>query len=100
MTENHNYAAFISYAHADEKVAARLHEALETYDLPDGVVVNGRDSITPIFRDVTELTAAHSLSEKIKDLIVLCSPAALFKRSRLADHHVGGKARKAQIYRQ
>jgi len=83
MTENQNYAAFISYAHADEKVAGRLHEALETYDLPDGVVVNGRDSITPIFRDVTELTAAHSLSEKIQDalqrsryLIVLCSPAA------------------------
>ena len=77
------YAAFISYAHADERAARRLHEALEAYDLPDGILVNGRESFSPIFRDVTELTAAHSLSEKIRQaleessfLIVLCSPAA------------------------
>ncbi len=77
------YAAFISYAHADERAARRLHEALEAYDLPDGILVNGRESFSPIFRDVTELTAAHSLSEKIKQalqrsnyLIVLCSPSS------------------------
>ena len=42
-----------------------------------------RQKLTPIFRDVTELTASHSLSEKIQEavissryLIVLCSPAA------------------------
>jgi len=29
-TEKH-YAAFISYAHADEVMAARLHKALETF---------------------------------------------------------------------
>lgn len=46
-------------------------------------MVNGRQSFSPIFRDVTELTASHSLSEKIRQalqdssfLIVLCSPAA------------------------
>ena len=83
ISSNPQYAAFISYAHADERSARRLHEALEGYDLPDGVLINGRESFSPIFRDVTELTASHSLSEKIKSaleqsgfLIVLCSPAS------------------------
>ncbi|MEP3890048.1 MAG: toll/interleukin-1 receptor domain-containing protein [Hellea sp.] len=77
-----HYAAFISYAHADEAVAARLHKALETYPVPKHLRGEGRTT-RPIFRDVAELTAAHSLSEKIRDavnnsrvLIVLCSPAA------------------------
>ena len=73
------YAGFLSYAHADEAVASRLHRALETYKIP-----KGQDrTLSPIFRDTTELTAHHSLSEKIHDavtgsrvLIVLCSPAA------------------------
>jgi len=79
----HTYAAFISYAHADEPAAKKLHMALETYPLPKGMDASARQKLTPIFRDVTELTAHHSLSEKIKDavehsrfLIVLCSPAA------------------------
>ena len=79
----YKYAAFISYAHTDEGVARRLHNALETYPLPKGMDVGKRAQMTPIFRDVTELTAHHSLSEKIRDavetsrfLIVLCSPAA------------------------
>lgn len=91
-TEPH-YAAFISYAHSDEKIARRLHETLETYDIPDGIVANGRESISPIFRDVTELTAAHSLSEKIQDalrrsshLIVLCSPES--KASRWVNEEI------------
>lgn len=77
-----HYAAFISYAHADEAIAARLHKALETYPVPKHLRGEGRTT-RPIFRDVAELTAAHSLSEKIRDavngsrvLIVLCSPAA------------------------
>jgi len=83
ISTQEQYSAFISYAHADERAAKRLHEALENYDLPDGVLVNGRESFSPIFRDVTELTAAHSLSETIQQalarsshLIVLCSPAS------------------------
>ncbi len=79
----HKYAAFISYAHADEAQARKLHNALETYPLPRGMDTEKRARLTPIFRDVTELTAHHSLSEKIRDavetsryLIVLCSPAA------------------------
>ena len=75
----HTYAGFLSYAHADEAVAARLHRALETYKIPKG----HSGTLSPIFRDANELTAHHSLSEKIQDavegsrvLIVLCSPAA------------------------
>ena len=73
------YAGFLSYAHADEAIAAKLHRALERYKIPKGV----EGKLTPIFRDTDELTAHHSLSEKIKGavtdskvLIVLCSPAA------------------------
>ena len=73
------YAGFLSYAHADEVVAERLHRALETYKIPKGQT----GTLSPIFRDANELTAHHSLSEKIQDaveaskvLIVLCSPTA------------------------
>ena len=81
MAEDTRYAAFISYAHTDENIARRLHLALETYAIPKGMDAHGK--LSPIFRDVTELTAHHSLSEKIKNavensgyLIVVCSPAA------------------------
>ncbi|MEP3656128.1 MAG: toll/interleukin-1 receptor domain-containing protein [Litorimonas sp.] len=73
------YGGFLSYAHADEAAASRLHKALETYKIPKGHT----GTLSPIFRDTTELTAHHSLSEKIQGavtgsrvLIVLCSPAA------------------------
>jgi len=59
------YAAFISYAHADEQMAARLHKALETYPVPKHLRAQGKTT-KPVFRDVAELTAAHSLSEKIQ----------------------------------
>jgi tetratricopeptide (TPR) repeat protein len=81
-SEVNRYAAFISYAHADEAIAARLHKALETYPVPRHLRAQGKTT-KPVFRDVAELTAAHSLSEKIREavkgsrvLIVLCSPAA------------------------
>ena len=81
-SETHRYAAFISYAHADEAMAARLHKALETYPVPRHLRAQGKTT-KPVFRDIAELTAAHSLSEKIREavkgsrvLIVLCSPAA------------------------
>lgn len=82
MTE-YKYAGFISYAHADEVMAARLHHALETFKIPRDLSLSIDKKLHPIFRDTTELTAHHSLSEKIRDavnhsrfLIVLCSPAA------------------------
>ena len=75
----YQYAGFLSYAHADEKIAARLHKALETYKVPK----DQTGALSPIFRDVAELTAHHSLPEKIQQavtgsrfLLVLCSPAA------------------------
>ena len=83
VNSNYRYAAFISYAHSDEAVAKRIHNGLETYPLPKDMDASARGKLTPIFRDVTELTAHHSLTEKIRDavktsrfLIVLCSPAA------------------------
>ena len=76
------YAGFISYAHADEAIAAKLHRALETYAIPKSLKPKeNRAKLSPIFRDTAELTAHHSLSEKIREgvqssrfLIVLCSP--------------------------
>lgn len=79
MDKTSVYEGFLSYAHADEVIAAKLHRALESYKIPKGV----EGKLSPIFRDTDELTAHHSLSEKIKGavtgskvLIVLCSPAA------------------------
>lgn len=77
------YAGFISYAHKNEVIAARLHKALETFNAPKTLQIAEGKTLKPIFRDAAELTAHHSLSEKIRDavqnsnyLIVLCSPAA------------------------
>jgi len=75
------YQAFLSYAHADENIAQRVHKSLETFPIPQALKTQGK--LSPIFRDVTELTAHHSLSDKIRDavqnsrfLIVLCSPSS------------------------
>ena len=80
---DYRYQAFISYAHKDEALAAWLHRALETYKLPKNLIIKKGKGLKPIFRDAAELTAHHSLSEKIQEavqssrvLIVLCSPAA------------------------
>lgn len=77
------YAAFISYAHTDAKIARRIQNALETFSMPREFDASWRERLSPIFRDETELTAHHSLSDKISEavessryLIVLCSPAA------------------------
>jgi tetratricopeptide (TPR) repeat protein len=76
------YAAFISYAHKDGAMAAQLHRRLEAYR-PQKSLRAKRNQLRPIFRDLEELTAHHSLSTKIRQavegsrrLIVLCSPAA------------------------
>ena len=79
------YRAFLSYSHADEALAERLHKALEAYVLPARI----RKShglprrLIPIFRDAEELSAASSLTARLQDaltdsrfLVVLCSPAA------------------------
>lgn len=81
--EKYKYRAFISYDHKDEQVAARLHRMLEAYPVPKSLSGRQSEKISPIFRDVAELTAHHSLSDKIQDaisqsqyLIVLCSPGS------------------------
>ena len=79
------YRAFISYSHADEKFAARLHRKLESFKLPAklGDTQGARTALRPIFRDRSELATSSRLSDAIEAalshsdaLIVICSPAA------------------------
>ena len=96
MDQQKKYHAFISYRHADNKEPGRqwatwLHQAIETYEVPDDLVgkKNGRDEkiparIYPIFRDEEELPANADLGNSIvgalnntKLLIILCSPRAV-----------------------
>lgn len=82
----HRYRAFISYSHKDVKWAKWLTRKLETYKPPSALRTDNRHQhlkLKPVFRDREELSASHSLGEKIKDalansdyLIVLCSPAS------------------------
>jgi tetratricopeptide (TPR) repeat protein len=86
MTE---YAAFISYSHADHAIARWVHRALEAYRFPKVLV--GIDThvgpvptrLPPIFRDRDELPASANLGEELaaalsasRFQIVLCSPRA------------------------
>jgi len=83
------YRAFLSYSHRDRRVAAWLHHALESYNIPSKLVGTKTAQgevprrLTPIFKDREELPAAHNLGEAIEGalgnsdaLIVLCSPEA------------------------
>jgi tetratricopeptide (TPR) repeat protein len=80
------YAAFISYSHADAAAAAKLQRKLERYRLPKHIVVaHNRDTaaLGRIFRDREDLAAATNLTEAIRAaiadaeaLIILCSPNA------------------------
>ena len=79
------YWAYLSYSHADEAPAARLHRALEHYTLPAAVRrAHGLPKrLIPVFRDVLELEAAAGLGKRLEAalddsrwLIVLCSPAS------------------------
>jgi eukaryotic-like serine/threonine-protein kinase len=83
------YAAFISYSHADSRWAAWLQSRLERYRVPRHLV-GQRGSRGPVpsrlgrcFRDRSELSAGNHLADALKDalrrsraLIVLCSPGA------------------------
>ena len=81
------YRAFLSYSHADERVARRLHRKLESYRLPKSVKGHTEQRLKPIFRDRDELASSPQLGagiEKALDqsesLIVVCSPAAVASR--------------------
>ncbi|NVK86699.1 MAG: TIR domain-containing protein [Gammaproteobacteria bacterium] len=96
MPAQNEYLAFISYRHADNKVPGRqwatwLHQALETYQVPEDLVGQTNDRgdviparIFPVFRDEDELPADADLANSItraldnsRTLIVLCSPNAV-----------------------
>jgi eukaryotic-like serine/threonine-protein kinase len=83
------YAAFISYSHADARWAAWLQSRLERYRVPRHLVgQHGSRGVVPqrlgrCFRDRSELSAGNHLADALKDalrrsraLIVLCSPGA------------------------
>jgi WD40 repeat protein len=83
------YWAFISYSHADEVAASRLHRALESYRLPGHLVARETEigviprRLFPIFRDLEELPGSSDLGEILREslqasrtLIVICSPKA------------------------
>lgn len=89
LEDQGRYAAFISYSHADMKVARWLHKALENYRVPKALVGTAGDRgpvparLRPIFRDEDELAGAAELGPKLQSalersnaLIVICSPAA------------------------
>jgi tetratricopeptide (TPR) repeat protein len=93
MAENGRFRAFISYSHADQAMARRLHHALETYRVPERLVGQASPRgkvprrLVPIFRDRDDLPASGDLSASVRDalarsdtLIVICSPAAAASR--------------------
>ena len=67
--------AFISYSHADEKWAAWLHRAIETYSVPKSLVGGATRSgpgparLFPVFRDRDELPGASSLNTQIQSAL-------------------------------
>ena len=83
----YEYAAFISYRHVprDQALAKQIQQAIETFRLPRGIRAHNRtdNRLGRCFRDEDELSAAHSLPDRIVDalsksaaLIVVCSPEA------------------------
>ena len=89
VAENYKYKAFISYSHKDEKWAAWLHRALETYKVPKQLVGEVTDfgpvpeRLAPVFRDREELSSATRLGDALERAlagsavqIVICSPNA------------------------
>lgn len=91
------YNAFISYSHANEKTAARLHRYLERYRVPRNLEVTADMPVPrrlfPIFRDREELPTASDLGTQINSalehseyLIVICSPESA--RSRWVNEEI------------
>ncbi|MET0984085.1 MAG: toll/interleukin-1 receptor domain-containing protein [Steroidobacteraceae bacterium] len=98
MTE-FRYQAFLSYSHRDERWAAWLHRALETYAIPKQLIGQASElgpipkRLAPVFRDREELPSATDLNSKIAEAleqsatqIVICSPHAA--RSRWVNEEI------------
>lgn len=99
VSRQYRYRAFLSYSHADERWAAWLHKALETYRVPKRLVGQGTavgpvpERLAPVFRDREELSSATSLGSVLTEalessacLVVICSPNAA--RSRWTNEEV------------
>lgn len=84
------YVAFLSYRSIDRKIAQWLHRSLERYRVPRRLVGIIGDQgpvparIAPVFRDRDEARASADIETTIanflaqsKQLVVLCSPAAV-----------------------
>ncbi len=93
MSVPRRYRAFISYSHADARVAAWLHRSLEGYRVPKRLRGSAGEfgplpeRLNPIFRDREELASAGDLGARVQDaladsdaLIVVCSPDAASSR--------------------
>ena len=90
---DYRYKAFISYSHQDENWARWLQHALEAYRVPKRLVgTDGKygripQRLTPVFRDLEDLSSSANLSKSLvseieaaESLIVVCSPAAAQSR--------------------
>lgn len=102
------FRAFISYNHADMAASRRVHQWLETYQLPFGVnvdddLVKGR-KLGRFFRDEEEMAAAADIGslvrgaiEEAESLIVICSPNSARSKwvnSEIEHFRKTGRARK------
>ena len=83
------YAAFLSYARADDKLASWLHRKIDGYSAPKALVgTTGAHGLVPpklfpIYRDRTDQQSGGSLSAQLEtalaaseNLIVLCTPSS------------------------
>jgi WD40 repeat protein len=88
-----NYAAFLSYSHADGEFGDWLHKRLESYEVPLPLAGARRPAgisgkrLGKVFRDRADLSAAHDLGGEIRRalqqsgaLIVICSPRSAASR--------------------
>lgn len=83
MADAKLYTAFISYSQADKAWGKRIHNWLETYRVPVGVMVDVSNDrrLGRFFRDEEEMPAATDIAavvrraiEVAESLIVICSP--------------------------
>ena len=82
--ETFKYYAFISYSHADKKIAKKLQKRLQSYHLPSALRKSKPSlpkNLNPVFLDESDLVASGTLKtalqsnlERSNYLIVICSP--------------------------
>jgi len=89
VNNKYKYRAFISYSHRDERWAAWLHHAIESYRVPRKLVGTTAAAgevpsrLRPVFRDRDDLSSASDLGSTVKksledseNMIVICSPGS------------------------